>query len=146
MEIREITFENRQEAKSLCVHDFQRGFIETVEECLQEADVCKDWRPIGLYVENQMVGFAMYGKIQEEKYTRVWFDRLLIDASYQSKGYGKQAFKLVLKRILDEYPNEDIYLSVYKENIQAMCLYQKYGFECTGEKDTKGEQIMKYRF
>lgn len=146
MQIRPITQENRQEAVQLCVYDFQKDYIETVQECLQEADACKDWHPVGLYVNNTIVGFAMYGKITEEKYTRVWFDRLLIDCNQQSKGYGKLGFELVLDLILREYENEEIYLSVYDQNERAMRLYQNHGFEKILERDSKGEQIMKYRW
>ena len=145
MQIRPITKENRQEALQLGVYDFQKDYIETVQECLQEADACKDWHPVGLYVQDTMVGFAMYGKITEERYTRVWFDRLLIDCHHQSKGYGNQAFELVLNLILQEYEKEDIYLSVYDQNERAMRLYQNHGFEKILERDTKGEQIMRYK-
>ncbi len=87
----------------------------------------------------------MYGRIKEKKYTRLWFDRLLIDKKYQGRGYAKATIKLILKRIINEYPDESIYLSVYEENINAISLYEYYGFEFTGEIDTKGEKIMLYK-
>ena len=44
--------------------------------------------------------------------------------------------------MLEEYPNNDIYLSVYEDNQHAIDLYRLYGFNFNGELDTKGEKIM----
>ena len=92
-----------------------------------------------------MIGFTMYGMIQEPAYTRLWFDRLLIDKQHQGKGYAKPAAQLIPQEIRTHYPNTDIYLSVYAENHSAIALYRSFGFEFTGELDTKGEEIMIYR-
>lgn len=64
---------------------------------------------------------------------------------YQGRGYAKAAIRLILRRIINEYPNESIYLSVYEENATAISIYKYYGFEFTGEIDTKGEKIMLYK-
>ena len=66
-----------------------------------------------------------------------------MDHKYQSQGYGKQAFSLILEKIRQTYPGIDIYLSVYDENVRAISMYKKFGFEYTGELDTQGEKIMK---
>lgn len=84
----------------------------------------------------------MYGKIQEMQYTRVWFDRFLIDRKYQGKGYGLPAVKAVLHTIQSQYPDWDIYLSVYEDNKTATALYLKLGFEFNGESDINGEKVM----
>ena len=144
MKVVKITPENRNEALKLQVKQEQINYIESVEECLQEADALASWNPVGLYVQDTMVGFAMYGYIQEAKYARLWFDRLLIDGKYQGHHYGSQAFEMVFHQIQKEYPGKDIYLSVYDDNVQAIALYKKHGFDYTGELDTKGEKIMKY--
>ena len=145
MRIIPITNQNRKEAEALQVQPFQINYIESVAECMQEADEIQDWHPVGLYVDEELVGFAMYGNISEPKYTRLWFDRLLIDQRYQSRGYGSLAFEIVLEEIKKTYPGKDIYLSVYDDNIRAIQMYIKHGFAYTGELDTKGEKIMKYQ-
>ena len=58
--------------------------------------------------------------ILEPAYTRLWFDRLLIDKQHQGKGYAKPAVQLILQEIRSHYPNTDIYLSVYAENHPAI--------------------------
>ena len=90
--------------------------------------------------------------IQEPAYTRLWFDCLLLEIKniatvpeHQGKGYAKPAVQLILQEICSHYPNTDIYLSVYAQNHPAIALYRSFGFEFTGELDTKGEEIMIYR-
>lgn len=124
------------------VFPHQTGFIESVSECMKEADRLAAWNPMCIYEKDTLIGFAMYGMIQEPAYTRLWFDRFLIDKQYQDKGYAKPAIQMILSEISDRYPNTDIYLSVYAENRSAIALYRSFGFAFTGELDTKGEQIM----
>ena len=85
-----ITSQNREIALNLKIADSQHGFIESVQQCLSEADRCKRWHPVGIYDGDTMVGFAMYGFFWEYfPAGRVWMDRLLIDKRHQGKGYGK---------------------------------------------------------
>ena len=108
-------WENRDIAEALTVLPHQAGYIETVRECLEEADQLDAWRPICILDGDIPIGFAMYGRITEPAYTRLWFDRFLIDRRYQGKGYAKPAIQLILKDMQVHYPNTDIYLSVYEE-------------------------------
>lgn len=140
--LKSVTRENRKEAEQLEVFSYQTDYIESVRECIDEADQLEAWHPVCIYDGDTLIGFAMYGKIQEESYTRLWFDRFLIDKDYQGKGYARPAIQLVLDKIRLKYPDTEIYLSVYAENHRAIALYQSLGFTFTGELDTKGEKIM----
>lgn len=138
-----ITGKNRELAENLYVQPFQSDYIETVAECMIEADENTDWRPFAVYDEEEMIGFVMYGCITEEKWgSRVWMDRILIDHKFQGRGYGRKTIKYLIEKILKEYNVDKIYLSVYEENIVAVHLYKDFGFRFTGELDTKGEQVM----
>ncbi|GAE02437.1 spermine/spermidine acetyltransferase [Clostridium botulinum B str. Osaka05] len=44
--------------------------------------------------------------------------------------------------MLKEYKCNKIYLSTFKDNIRAIKLYEKFGFESNGEFDENGELIM----
>ncbi|MEF9967840.1 MAG: spermidine acetyltransferase, partial [Longicatena sp.] len=62
----EISYENigesnRKEALNLHVKKSQVGTIETVEECLEEADQLSLWRPVIIKIDDVAVAFAMYG-------------------------------------------------------------------------------------
>ena len=144
LKLKPVCNENRKEVLRLQVLPEQKGFIETVEQCLGEAAQNKRWRPFGVYDGHLLVGFAMYGYFFWEYLPdgRLWMDRLLIDARYQGKGYGKAALNCLLNRLALNYPKKRIHLSVYKENTHAIRLYESFGFRFTGERDAKGEAVM----
>lgn len=143
VEVRDLSCENVRELMELEVKPSQRGFVETVPECLEDARIHKEYNPVGLYVKGAPVGFAMYGCFNlGKKNERVWFDRLLIDKEEQGKGFGRKSFEEVLGIIEDNYDCDRVYLSVYKENKLATGLYKEYGFDYTGELDINGELIM----
>lgn len=166
-----ITEQNLDEAKKISVFNYQRGYIETVEECLKEASVIKDWCPVCLCDGDNIIGFAMYGYICEKEYielwdtflkdknekdnpymnkgnyegniSRLWLDRFMIDKNYQGKGYARPVIKFLIDNLNKEYKGKDIYLSVYDDNPIAIKLYKEFGFEFIGEFDLNGEKIMR---
>lgn len=140
--LKPVTGENRKTVEQLEVYPHQAGYIESVRECMEEADKLDAWHPMCILDGDLLIGFTMYGIIPEPAYTRLWFDRFLIDRRYQGKGYARPAARLILGEIKQRYPDTDIYLSVYEENQLAISLYQSLGFVFTGELDTKGEKIM----
>ncbi|MDE6880718.1 MAG: GNAT family N-acetyltransferase [Oscillospiraceae bacterium] len=140
-----VTPENRERILALQILPEQREYIETVDQCLAEAGCVHNWRPVGIYNGELLVGFAMYGYFFWEYLPcgRLWLDRFLIDRHYQGQGYGKEALDRLLKRLTEEYSAKDIYLSVIQGNEAAIRLYQSFGFRFTGEKDTHGEDVMR---
>ena len=60
-----ITEENRKEAEALSPAPGQENYIESVADCMREADERDSWRPLGIYDGSTLVGFAMYGFFQE---------------------------------------------------------------------------------
>ncbi|MEN8076101.1 GNAT family N-acetyltransferase [Clostridioides difficile] len=141
--IKNVNENNYKEIASLKVANGQENYIETVEECLEEARKYSVWRPVGIYDEEKVVGFAMYGLFLDEgDYGRVWLDRFLISAENQGIGYGKAAVKFLINHLYKEYCYDEIYLSVYEDNKNAINLYKKLGFEFNGENDINGENIM----
>lgn len=141
-----VTQENRQQVEQLHVYPEQEHNIESVTECLMEADETEEWNTVGIYDGDVLVGFAMYGFFQNIQGGQVWLDRLLIDRNFQGHGYGKAAIPLLLNKLFMEYGKHQIYLSVYADNKQAIHLYQSIGFHFNGEYDTNGEQVMIYEF
>lgn len=138
-----VTEENRKEVLHLSLHDSQKTYIETVAECLKEADELSLWKPTAIYNDEQLIGFAMYGLWKNEgSHGRVWLDRYLIDCRFQGKGYGRQALKVLIDLIFTTYKCKEIYLSLYEDNITALSLYKSVGFVFNGEKDIHGELVM----
>lgn len=141
--IHDVTQENVQEILNLRVGEAQQNFIETTQQCLDEANECANFKPVGLYADNCLIGFAMYGYFTDgEENGRVWLDRFLIDAKYQGFGYGKTMLNAMIQKLVDEYSCNDIYLSVYEDNKAAIRLYEKFDFHFNGESDENNEKIM----
>lgn len=142
-----ITFQsvsrfNKANILELKIKECQQSFIETIEECLKESDELSLWKPVGIYNDNQLIGFAMFGLWNENGEERVWLDRFLIDYRFQGRGLGKKSLDAIVQYIINIYHCQKIYLSLYKDNQQAYYLYKNYGFIEINEKDINGENIM----
>ncbi|MBA9087920.1 diamine N-acetyltransferase [Fontibacillus solani] len=140
--IKDINQTNLSDIKSLRVADSQKKFIETPMQSLKDAEECSYYKPVGLYMDEILVGFAMYGFFPHEKGGRVWLDRYLIDVKYQGRGLGKIMLHALIKHLYHLYSCHEIYLSLYNENVAAMNLYKAFGFHFNGEKDINGELVM----
>lgn len=138
--IRAITDSNKKEVLDLKIAEQQRGFIEPVSLCLADAEKDTRYVPLALYENGEIIGFSMYGKFDEQ----IWLDRYLIDERFQGKGLGRYFFRALVEHLLERYPNQPIYLSVFDQNKVAIHLYQKFGFSFTEEVDENGEKIMIY--
>ena len=142
MKLRLIPAEQMDENRLKQVHvaPSQIHFIETVQECLDDASANREWHPCGIFDQDLLVGFLMIGYISSEK--RLWFDRFMIDQRYQHRGYGKTTFRYVLDECFRHEDVQEVYLSLYEDNQVAWKMYESFGFRINGELDTKGEKIM----
>ena len=141
--INEVTNDNINDILKLRINEEQQFFIETTQQCLDEAKACSNFKPVGLYWENNLVGFAMYGFFPEEGMNgRVWLDRFLIDSNYQGHGFGSIMLNALIHRLEREYNCNEIYLSIIADNEAALHLYKKFAFEFTGEVDSNNEKLM----
>ena len=141
----EILFEpvahtNRTEAEELRVAPGQEHCVESVADCLREADEIPAWRPVRMLDGNQPVGFAMYGYWESEG--RLWLDRYLIGHHFQGRGYGRACLSALLEHLELEYGRQPVYLSVYGDNHPAIRLYESFGFCFNEETDINGELVM----
>lgn len=141
-----ITEDNIKEAMCLKISENQTRYVESVEECLAEAEERRCWRAVGICDDDKMVGFAMYGYFWDYlPFGRVWLDRFLIDERFQGQGYGRAAMEGLIHRLDEEYGRRKIYLSVVEGNETAERLYREFGFQRTGERDIHGERVMRLR-
>lgn len=142
--LKEIDEKNYEEILNLKVSKEQEGFIESTKKCLEEASELDLWRTVAICNEDVTIGFAMYGLFLDEgENGRVWLDRLMIDYRYQGKGYGRKSIDVLLKQLYREYSYNNVYLSVYEDNSNAINLYERLGFKFNGELDINGEKVMK---
>jgi diamine N-acetyltransferase len=144
LHIREVTKETWRAVANLSVTDEQQPYIESTAFCLAEAMYDTQWKSVGLYDDEALVGYAMYGiNIDVRIEVEVWLDRFMIDRHFQRKGYAKRFIPLLLETIKQEYKTDTIFLSIIPANTLAKELYESFGFVLTGEFDEYGEAIMK---
>ncbi|WP_339320820.1 GNAT family N-acetyltransferase [Paenibacillus sp. FSL W8-0194] len=137
LHIREITKENWSDAAALSVSAEQQRFIESnafsMAECLYEMNAVS----VGLYDNDTMIGFAMYGW-PDSKQRSAWLDRFMIDRNFQGKGYAKRFLLHMIRYIEQQYDCKTIYLSIHPDNEHAKSLYEAIGFRLNGEIDNEG--------
>lgn len=147
IDIRKVDENNKADILKLKVASDQLGFIETVEECLKDAKECHYYVPAGLYIDDVLIGFAMYGSFPHSKEgKRVWLDRFLIDENYQGRGYGTIMLEYLIDYLKYHYQAKRLYLSLYDDNEHAYQMCLKQGFKTNGEFDENQEKIMVLEF
>lgn len=129
--LRKIDENNWRECIQLKVSDEQKRFVATNENGLALAYAHKEMEPRGIYNDETMVGFLMYAKDPDDGL--YYINRFMIDAKYQSKGFGKKALKILLDQLKKEgVSTVDI---IHKpDNDTAIKIYSSLGFKLTEEK------------
>ncbi|WP_282138701.1 GNAT family N-acetyltransferase [Rossellomorea aquimaris] len=72
-----------------------------------------DQYPLGIYHQDSMVGFIMYGIDPET--SRMEMSRLMIDRKYQGRGYGKKATQLLIEKLTHTFANIELFTSAEPE-------------------------------
>ena len=85
-----------------------------------------------IIVDNKVIGCLLL----TNKDDKILLDEIYIEQEYRNKGIGTD----IIKNVINE--NDIIYLWVYKENVKAISLYKKLGFNVIDETDSR--YYMKY--
>ena len=89
---------------------------------MKEADQLAAWHPMCIYDNDTMIGFTMYGMILEPAYTRLWFDRLLIDKQHQGS-YRRSAptipIQIFISACTQKTIRQSLYIAPLGLNLQA---------------------------
>jgi diamine N-acetyltransferase len=128
--LKEVDRHNFFDVIELKVAEEQKSFVATNLFSLAQAKAYPECQCLAIYHEEELVGFTMYCMDFDDK--EYWIYRLMIDAKYQSKGYGKAAMEKLIERIKEDKDHQVIYLSFEPENDRAKELYEKLGFEADG--------------
>ena len=108
----------------LGVTDEQKGFVATNLFSIAQAKAFPECICLAIYFDDILVGFTMYCiDIEDDEY---WIYRLMIDAKYQSKGYGKAAMEKLIDTIKKDKEHHAIYISFEPLNTRAKQLYEKF--------------------
>jgi diamine N-acetyltransferase len=131
--IRELNADNWIKAARLQVGEAQSNFVATNMESIAWSRFESDLIPAGIYADDDVVGFVLYGKWPDEP-NRWGIARYMIDANQQGKGYGKAGMQEVIRMIREEHPEATgLKLAYVPGNDVARGLYASVGFRETGE-------------
>lgn len=129
---RPITRENiRTITRTLKVAPGQENFVAPNAYSVAQCYVEPTWTPLGIYADEEPVGFAMFGT--DEETGQVWLIRYMIDAAQQGKGYGKAALPSLIDLMVEKHGCSEILLGYDPANDVAAKLYASFGFVPTGE-------------
>lgn len=135
---------NWLEVIQLQVAEDQRHFVASNLFSLAQAKIFDRYVPLAIYeaaVPQALVGFAMYGPHLPSELP--WIDRLMIDARFQRRGWGRAAMLALMERIQHERPGP-MRISYEPDNQAAEALYASLGFMPTGEV-LEGELVREWR-
>lgn len=139
--LRPVDENNYRSVIALDVGPGQERFVARNVNSIAESKVYPYLIPAAVYSDDELVGFALYGRDPETG--KYWIVRLMVDAAHQGKGYGRAAVLALIEEIQALPECGEIYLSLVPGNEAAEGLYQSVGFERTGEIED-GEIVMRY--
>ena len=134
--LRAITEENFIDAFNLKLAPGQERFVSHPVRSLAQAYVYREQcHHFGIYEGDTMVGYVMVIYDYDIPEYDIW--HMMIDESYQRRGYGSAALDLVLDYIKTKPfgSSNRVTLTCNKDNIQALKLYKSKGFIETGAED-----------
>jgi diamine N-acetyltransferase len=137
--LREVTADNEAAVRALTVVPGQELFVASVGESLDEAASTPDAHPWyrAIYPADQPVGFVMLSfdvpPGRPEYPWRYFLWRLLVDARYQHRGYGRAAMALVVDIVRRSPGASDLFTSVHPGEGGPALFYRSLGFEPRGE-------------
>lgn len=87
--------------------------------------------PFAIYNEDTLVGFMLLEEDMEEERLDLW--RIMISPEHEGKGYGTAAVALMIRCAKEAQKYKSIGLLCNAENQNARHIYDKLGFQPTGD-------------
>ena len=87
--------------------------------------------PFAIYNDDTIVGFMLLEEETAESSLVLW--RVMFPPEYENKGYGTAAIKLLIEYAKNSGRYKNLSLICSPENIIARHIYDKLGFEPTGQ-------------
>ena len=133
--------QNYQHVFALELADNQKCFVSSNMKSLAQAWIYYDRaRPYAIRNDNDIIGFIMFDYKPSEKKAEIW--RFMIGKDFQGKGYGTEALSSAIRLLANENLFSTIQINYVKGNFPAKHLYEKLGFQETGEME-ENEIVMK---
>ncbi len=134
VELRKITKENLDDVLNLKVSGIQKEFVSSNAHSLAQAWVYQNTAfPFAIYNDNTLVGFIMLGYYEEKNQYTLW--KFMIDEKFQNKGYGRQALRLAVEFLKNNFKVKSVFTGCAFDNNAAKAFYRSFGFRETGVTD-----------
>lgn len=136
--LKKVTKFNLISILQLEVNPQQKKLVAPNAVSIAQAHFNKDAWFRAIYADNDPIGFVMISdsslkyrsNLNHRPSYFLW--RIMIDAKYQGKGYGKQAMKLIIDHVKGRPKAKELLLSHFKSDGNAEEFYKKLGFKYTG--------------
>lgn len=139
----EIDRDNFFNVIKLNVTEEQKSFIATNLFSIAQAKAFPECIALAIYDDDVLIGFTMYCiDFEDHEY---WIYRLMIDAKYQLKGYGRATMQKLINIIKEDKQHHVIYISFEPNNLGAKHLYETLGFKADG-RVIDGEIVYKLEY
>ncbi|MFY7865679.1 GNAT family N-acetyltransferase [Roseateles sp.] len=139
--LRKITLENLDDIVDLRLLDHQYDYLASNSYSIAEASLNTSLRTHAIYGDERVIGFVLYctpdDSDSEPGTYEIW--RLMIDAGFQGRGYGRQALEFVLREICADDTARNIHICYKPDNEAAKRFYSSLGFEEVGIEPESGE-------
>ena len=123
------------------------GFVASNAYSLAQAWLYRDNNdvyPFAIYEDETPVGFMLLDEDLEERCLVIW--RIMFPPEHQNKGYGTQAIGQIIQLARDSGKYDYMLIACVAENVIAKHVYEKLGFQPTGEILNGGEIELKLDF
>lgn len=135
--LRPVSGDNWREIANLKVAESQREFVAEPSYYLALCCYGNVWQPLAIYLGERVIGFLMWAVDPADG--SCWLGGILIDQSYQRRGYGQQAIQTAIAMLAIEHGHRHFALSYSPDNA-AQQLYHKLGFVETNERE--GDEVV----
>ena len=125
-----ITRENWGACIQLTVAPEQKTFVASNLYSLAQAKVQPECVPLGIVLDDTMVGFLMY--LKETADGCYWVARLMVDSRFQGRGAGRAAMVAIMEELRGRPDFRVLRISYEPDNERAASLYRSLGFRETG--------------
>ncbi|MFL5679878.1 MAG: GNAT family N-acetyltransferase [Chloroflexota bacterium] len=145
--LRQITDADRDAVRALAVRDDQQRFVAANEASFRHAAAEPQSHPWfrAIHAGDTLVGFVMLADDVTPTAERPWrymLWRLMIDARYQGRGYGRAAVERVVEYVRGRPGATELYTACVPGDGSPCPFYERLGFEATGG-IVEGELVMR---
>lgn len=139
----EVTADNVEAVLAVAPRPEQLRHVNPVSWYVARSAYQQVWHPVGLATaDGEVVGFAEWAYDRSDStYT---LGGIVLDARQQGRGLGRAVLDALVAHVRAQAAPGDVVLTVHADNEPARGLYERYGFDATGEV-LDGELVMVLR-